>query len=356
MNYIGSKYSLLSFLDEEVLRRVDLENPVFLDIFSGTGIVGWHFKQRKFRVVANDIQYYSYCLNWALVKINKNPEFLDIIKTPNFPRKNPSFCPVDAVLEYLNSLKGEPGFIYLNYCPGGTGSAEFKRQYFSDQNGKRCDAIRIQIENWWKADRLAEEEYFYLLACLVDAADRVANTASVYGSFLKYIKKTALKPLWLKPLPIVESDQDHLVCNCDGSNLVGKVSCDVLYMDPPYNHRQYCANYHVLETIARYDNPELRGVTGLRSFGNQKSDFCLKKQALPALEEMLRKTKARFVFLSYNTEGIMRKGEILSTMKKIGKVELVCRDYPRFRSDTDHNNRVYKTDRVIEYLFCLDKE
>ena len=84
----------------------------------------------------------------------------------------------------------------------------------------------------------------------------------------------------------------------------------LLYMDPPYNHRQYCANYHVLETIARYDNPELRGVTGLRSFGNQKSAFCLKKQALPALEEMIRKTKARFVFLSYNTEGIMRKGEI----------------------------------------------
>ena len=355
MNYIGSKYSLLTFLEEGIMGRVDPANRVFLDIFAGTGIVGWHFKQGKFRIVSNDIQYYAYCLNRALVKINRPPEFPGVVKGLKVSQETSSCDPVDAVLGYLNALEGEAGFIYRNFCPGGTQDSEFKRQYFSDENGKRSDAIRLQIERWWEAERLTEDEYFYLLAGLIDAADRVANTASIYGAFLKHIKKTAMKPLRLERLPIVESDREHQVYICDGSRLVEKVPCDVLYMDPPYNHRQYCANYHVLETLARYDDPELRGVTGLRPYEDQKSDFCVKKRALPALEEMVHKTGARYVFLSYNSEGIMQKDGILSTMGKYGNVEVISRDYSRFRADIDRENRVYKADRVEEYLFCLEK-
>ena len=214
----------------------------------------------------------------------------------------------------------------------------------------------MQIEEWWQAGKLTEDEYFYLLASLIDAADRVANTASVYGAFLKHIKQSALKPLQLKRLTIFESDEEHEVHNLDGQALVEYLSCDVLYMDPPYNHRQYCANYHVLETLARYDEPALKGVTGLRPQDDQKSDFCMKRRALPAFEEMVRKTSARYVFLSYNSEGIMGKDEILQTMGQYGKVDLMTRDYQRFRADVDRENRVYKADQVEEYLFCLNKQ
>ena len=201
-----------------------------------------------------------------------------------------------------------------------------------------------------------EDEYFYLLAGLIEATDRVANTASVYAAFLKHIKKSAAKPLLLERVPVVESSCEHEIHNCEGSCLIGQVACDVLYMDPPYNQRQYCSYYHVLETIARYDRPEVHGVTGLRPYGDQKSDFFVRRRALPALETMVEKTSARHVFLSYNSEGIMEKGEILETVGKYGKVEVLTCDYSRFRADVDRKNRVYKADRVEEYLFCLEKD
>ena len=349
MNYIGSKYSLRDFLEKGILKNVNSDCKVFCDVFAGTGAVGVHFKQKNFKIISNDIQYYAYCLNRALVGINRIPSFSGILDD-----LRPDAT--DVISEYLNNLNGESGFIYRNYCPGGTEDAEFKRQYFSDENGRQCDAIRMQIEEWWKAGKLTEDEYFYLLASLIDAADRVANTASVYGAFLKHIKKSAVKPLQLKRLAIVESDGDHEVHNENGQELVERLSCDLLYMDPPYNHRQYCANYHVLETIARYDDPDLKGVTGLRPYDDQKSDFCMKRRALPAFEEMVRKTSARYVFLSYNSEGIMGKDEILQTMGQYGEVDLMTRDYQRFRADVDRENRVYKADQVEEYLFCLNKQ
>ncbi len=354
MNYIGSKYSLRDFLEAGILKTVNSDCKVFCDVFAGTGAVGVHFKQKNFKVISNDIQYYAYCLNRALVGINRIPSFSGILD--DLIPAAQSCDTIDTVLEYLNNLDGKFGFIYRNYCPGGTEGTEFKRQYFSDENGTRCDAIRMQIEEWWQAGKLTEDEYFYLLASLIDAADRVANTASVYGAFLKHIKKSAMKPLELKRLGIVESDEDHQVHNVNGQKLVKRLSCDVLYMDPPYNHRQYCANYHVLETIARYDDPVLKGVTGLRPQDDQKSDFCMKRRALPAFEEMVKKTSARYVFLSYNSEGIMGKDEILQTMGQYGGVDLVTRDYQRFRADVDRENRVYKADQVEEYLFCLNKQ
>ncbi len=354
MNYIGSKYSLRDFLEEGILKNVNADCKVFCDVFAGTGAVGVHFKQKNFKIISNDIQYYAYCLNRALVGINRIPSFSGILD--DLIPAAQSCDTIDIVLEYLNNLNGKSGFIYRNYCRGGTEGTEFKRQYFSDENGTRCDAIRMQIEEWWQAGKLTEDEYFYLLASLIDAADRVANTASVYGAFLKHIKKSAMKPLELKRLAIVESDEKHEVHNVNGQELVERLSCDVLYMDPPYNHRQYCANYHVLETIARYDEPDLKGVTGLRPQDDQKSDFCMKRRALPAFEEMVKKTSARYVFLSYNSEGIMGKDEILQTMGQYGKVDLMTRDYQRFRADVDRENRVYKADQVEEFLFCLNKQ
>jgi len=352
VNYIGSKYSLLGFLEEGVLGWVDPSCRVFFDVFAGTGVVGWRFKQKGFRVVANDIQYYAYCLNRVRVQCNREPEFSAVAEDLGVPGGSNS---VDGVLDHLNVLEGTEGFIYRTYCAGGTQDAEFIRQYFSDENGKRCDAIRMQIEAWRQDGRLTEDEYFYLLASLIDAADSVANTASVYGAFLKHIKKSAMKPLHMEPVQIVEGDGEHRVYNRNGSQLVGEVACDVLYMDPPYNHRQYCANYHMLETIARYDQPEVRGVTGLRPYDGQKSDFCMKRRALPAFEEMVAKTSARYVFLSYNSEGIMQRDEILAVMRKYGVADVVSRDYNRFRADVDGENRVYKGDRVEEYLFRVDK-
>lgn len=327
-------------------RRISPDCRVFFDVFAGTGVVGRHFKQQGFRVVANDIQYYAYCLNRALLGLNREPRFADVPIRP-IRREDRG----EAVVAHLNGLPGVKGFVYHHYCPSGDAG----RLYFTDVNGQRCDAIRLAIESWWLEGLLTESEYFYLLACLIDGMDRVANTASVYAAFLKQLKKTARKPLMVLPLPIVFSQYRHQAFNEDGAQLIGRVACDVLYMDPPYNQRQYCTNYHVLETIARYDDPEVYGMTGLRPHANQKSDFCSKHRALPTLEAMVRQTQARYVFLSYNSEGLMKKTDIVDVLSQYGRVEVASCEHGRFRADVDRENRVYRADRVEEYLFCLEK-
>jgi adenine-specific DNA-methyltransferase len=129
--------------------------------------------------------------------------------------------------------------------------------YFSDENAMKCDTIREQIEQWKEERKITEDEYYFLLACLLEAIDKVANTASVYGAFLKHLKKSAQKSLELQSVELFENDNEHKIFNEDINNLIQTTKHDVVYLDPPYNHRQYSGNYHILETIAKYDNPQI---------------------------------------------------------------------------------------------------
>ena len=169
MNYIGSKYKLSDFIYRTITSVVgnDLSDKIFCDIFAGTGIVGRIFKKSVKKVIANDFEYYSYVLNKNYIE-NHLP----------IPNK-------EKYIDILNNIEPIEGFIYKNYCLGG-GSG---RQYFSDYNGKRIDAIRQQIEKWKNNNEISENLYFFLLASLLESADKVANTASVYGAFLKHLKK-----------------------------------------------------------------------------------------------------------------------------------------------------------------------
>lgn len=350
MNYIGRKFSLLGFLEEGITSFVDPEAKRLFDIFAGTGTVGWHFKQRGFTVVSNDIQYYAYCLNRAFVGLNRPPAFTKLRQALGLSLSRRS---IDDILGYFNTMTARRGFVFRHYCPGGSSRAN--RVYFSDENGRRCDGVRQSIETLYSDGLLKESEYFYLLACLIVAMDRVANTASVYAAYLKKLKKSALKPFTMEPIPTSGGNRRHTVHHRNGADLVSRVSCDILYMDPPYNQRQYCTNYHVLETIAEYDNPKLSGVTGLRPYENQRSDFCVKRKALGAIEDMVQRTRARYVFLSYSSDGIVARRDILDMMAEYGEVDVKSKRYPRFRADNDGVNRRYKADNVNEYLFRLKK-
>jgi adenine-specific DNA-methyltransferase len=136
-------------------------------------------------------------------------------------------------------------------------------------------------------------------------------------------------------------------------NLSDKIKADIFYLDPPYNERQYAPNYHLLETIAKYDSPEIRGVTGLRNYDNQKSNFCNAKSGVKELSKIAKGADCKTLILSYNTEGIMPKEEIISTLENYGKVELVEFEYPRFKSN---NNGEAKNKKFIkEQLYILQK-
>ena len=235
---------------------------------------------------------------------------------------------------------------------GGTKRCEFKRQYFSDDNAKKIDAVRIKIEKWKTKKLITENEYFYLLACLIEAADKVANTASVYEAFLKDLKKSAQKPIIINPLELIFKNKKYEVYNKDSKDLIKEIKGDILYLDPPYNTRKYDTNYHILETIALYDNPKIKGKTGVRVEETKKSNYCLKNKAAIELEDLIKNAKFKYILLSYNDEGIIPIEEIENIMKKYGNYKRYEKRHKRFKSD---NEREYKKNYTIEYIHCLEK-
>ena len=304
------------------------EGKVFADLFAGTGVVGKTFKEKGYKVISNDIQYYSYVLNKHLIE-NIPPLSINIV-------------------DNLNQLAGTEGFIYKNYCAG-SGSG---RQYFTDQNGMKCDSIRIELERLKNCGQIDESQYYYLLASLINSIDKFANTASVYGAFLKQVKKSAAKEFELELLPIIDGDKESKAYNENISDIIQNIGGDILYLDPPYNARQYCTNYHVLETIARYDSPELKGKTGLRDYSKQKSLFCSPRTVVEAFDDVLRHADFDYIFLSYNNEGLMPFDIIQHTMEKYGEYQRFEQEYRRFKADKE-KNRSIKANTTTEYLHCL---
>jgi adenine-specific DNA-methyltransferase len=342
LNYIGSKYSLLPFIEKYYARIADGSEKTFCDLFAGTGAVGRFFKSKGLRVIANDIQYYSYVLNKAYLEINKPPSFATLRKEfhaeiATFSRQQIS--PLQSVLDFMNSLPKRRGFITKHYSPVAN------RFYYTRENAEKADAIRQAVEKWRASKTITEREYFYILCSLLEAIDQVANTASVYGAFLKQFKNSAKRKLLLKPLELSDPVKGCKVYNEDANDLIERIKCDVLYLDPPYNHRQYGANYHVLETIAADDKPRLRGVTGMRDY--QSSLYCRAKSAKTALEHLIIRARAKHIFVSYNDEGIMSLEDVQEVLSLRGKPKTFQRAYNRFKAD---NGRAYLRDKTVEYL------
>ena len=343
MNYIGSKFSLLDFLATSIEKIVAESCKVFCDLFAGTGAVGTHFKKLGYQIIANDLQYYSYAINRHYIG-NSKPLPFDGLNgiIPNKQNKMTSVC------DYLSDLEGVEGFLYQNYAPTGSLNSGTQRQFFTDENAKKCDAIRIQIELWKQNGNITDDEYFFLLTTLLENIDARANTASVYAAFLKEIKRTASVPLRLKPAEVVENDLEHKIFNSDANELIKQIQCDILYLDPPYNHRQYSSNYHLLETIARYDNPPIHGKTGLRN-EERRSAYCLRRGAKQAFSDLIFNANAKHIFVSYNNEGIMSLDDMQKILEQRGQYHCFMKRYKRFQADVETNRNI-KGNETVEYL------
>jgi adenine-specific DNA-methyltransferase len=223
MNYIGSKKSLLQFLEESIYQVVGKKDFTFLDLFAGTGIVGQYFKSKGHKVIANDLQYYSFILNKNYIENHKILKFSKLEKELKDLRYIDYEKRADFVCKFLDNLELKEGFIYKNYCLGGTKNKEFERQYFSDENGKKVDTIREKIEEWKQDNLINENEYHFLLATLIENIDKVANTTSVYGAFLKQLIKSAQKLFQMRPAYFIIDEQDHDVFNEDIESVIEKV-------------------------------------------------------------------------------------------------------------------------------------
>ena len=331
MNYIGSKQKLSSFISTAVNSVVgnDLSQKTFCDLFAGTGIVGRTFKNEVKKVISNDLEYYSFVLNKNYIENHKPIDY-------------------NSIIEKLNGLEGVEGFVFNEYSENGNA----QRLYFSENNGKKIDAIRQKIEDWKIANKINSNVYYFLLASLLESADKVANTASVYGAYLKQIKKSAQKELILEPALYQINDNEHEVFNEDSNVLIKKIEGDILYLDPPYNARQYGSNYHILNTIAKYDAFIPKGKTGLRNYN--RSEYCSKIKVKKSFEELLKSAAFQYTFLSYNNEGLMSEEEIRTIMSKYGKYDLVTTDYQRFKADKTEN-RNHTANSTTEFLHILEK-
>lgn len=140
------------------------------------------------------------------------------------------------------------------------------------------------------------------------------------------------------------------VYNENAQELISNIKGDVLYLDPPYNHRQYCSNYHLLETIARYDNPVLHGVTGLRDCTQEKSVFCSRKQVESALDSLISQAEFQYIVLSYNADGLLSPEQIQKMMEQYGKYHYVAKEYQKYA------NKQAKQGTTTEFLHCLHKQ
>ncbi len=342
MNYIGSRYTLLPFLEQTFTAVKDGDEQTFCDIFAGTGAVGRHFKRLGLRIIANDLQYYAYVINKAFIEIDETPSFLCLreqyAERMAFHRSLFGDS-IDEVLGFVNALPPVEGFIFENYGPKGS------RQYYTAENAGKADGVRLAIERWRSDGVITEQEYFYILTSLLEAIDKVANTASVYGAFLKRYKESALKPLYLRRLDVTNQGSGSRVHNEDANELIKRIESDVLYLDPPYNHRQYGANYHVLETIARYDSPQVQGISGMRDY--IRSRYCKPREVLAAFEHLVRSARTRHILVSYNDEGLMSIEEVLNVLALRGEPRTFQTAYSRYKAD---NGRLYKRESTVEYV------
>jgi len=344
MRFIGCKTLLIDDI-KSVIDRHAPSAQTFCDIFSGTAVVARHFKQ-KYEIISNDLLYFSYCLQRGTVENDTPPKFSALSK--EIGSADPLAYFNNLPTSTLETLPQSQRFFQNNYAPTGG------RMYITDTNALRFDFLRNSIEAWHKGGLLDENEYYYLIACAVEGLPFVSNIRGTYGAFAKEWDKRSFKVYEPLRLEVLSNGKENRSYNEDGATLLNKISGDILYIDPPYNSRQYLPNYHLLETAAKYDYPEIRGVTGLRSYEGQKSDFCSKAKVESAFSALLSKAKYRHIVFSYSTDGLMPPARIEEIMKTYGMAhtfELKEIPYRRFKSRRETEPRSLK-----ELIFYIEKK
>lgn len=343
MRYIGNKNNLLEFI-YSVVKENNIPKTTFCDIFSGTANVAKFFKSKGFRILSNDFMTYSFIFQKAYIENNKIPSFRGLNKLIN----NPDLF---KVINYLNNIPGKEGFIFKNYCVGGSEkNSKYVRNYFSNENAKKIDAIRDKIQEWKEKSLISETEFYILLCSLLEEIPSISNIAGTYGAFLKNNDPRMFKPLILKVPTLIESDTKHYCYQGDSNQLVKNIFFDTLYVDPPYNERQYAPNYHLWESIAVWDKQILDTKTGLRPYKNQRSLYSYQDKCVAVFEDLIKNAKCKYILFSYNTEGIIPYKEIIRILQSKGKMKVYSHDYKRFKSNSNGQSQKEKLKELLFFV------
>jgi adenine-specific DNA-methyltransferase len=366
VRYIGNKTRLLPFILEAV-RSLGLGPGAAHDACAGTAVVGRELKAAGWRVASSDIMTYSYVFQRAYVVAQRVPSFAELragdpdvrraMRSERFRaavgRRGPGA--LSSVCEYLSRwLEPERGFVAGHYAPAGG------RMYFTDDNAMRIDAIRVRLHEWHAEGLIGDDAFYILLAALLEAADRVANTAGIYAAYIKSWQPNAKRALNLEARHPIRGARGSTAHLADAQRVAGQIGpVELLYVDPPYNTRQYAGYYHIPEVIARgwfNELPVARGKTGLirDATGTTRSAWCSSKGAERALRELLADTQARHVLVSYSSEGVLNEAvlrRVLGDAAIDGRSRRFVREYRRYRADRDHAKRRYRADALRELLY-----
>ena len=306
--YLGNKYSLSNFIRETVEANCKKINIV-VDIFSGTGAVANIFKDKM--LITNDLLYSNYISNYAWFGHEKYSS-----------RKI-----IEIIYEYNQVKTKENNYVRENFAD----------TFFSADDCSKIGYIREDIEEKYKKKEINFKEYAILITSLLYAMDRIANTVGHYDAYRKHV--TFEKELVLNVLlPEVNINANNICYNVDANELIKSIKCDLLYLDPPYNSRQYCDAYHLLENIARWQKPKVYGVAKKMDRASLKSDYCM-ITATKAFEELIGNADAKYILLSYNNmsdKGNERSNakisdeDIMRILSKKGKVKIFESNYKSF--------------------------
>lgn len=362
--YIGNKRKLLPLIGR-ALRATGLSGETFVDLFTGSTVVARWAKTMGCRVLANDWEPYSHEIALGTVVPDRPPTFARL-------------GGLERAFARLSASRPRTGWVSRHLCPRDDAAPdpERERMFFTRANGRRIDAVRETIAEWEAAGDLDVIERAYLLSALIYAACYASNTSGVFkgfhhgwggrtGSALYRI----LAPLELRPPVLHDNSRENLALREDArllaprlKGLLGRTP-DVVYLDPPYNQHPYGSNYHVLNSLALWDKPPLSTVhrTNGRSVDKaairrdwrtaRRSAYNHRREAPAALRDLLSRLDARWLLLSYSTDGMIPTGVLLEILCERGRLELFHERYKRYRVSTQ---RWSPRPHTVEFVALVD--
>ena len=306
--YLGNKYSLSDFIRKTVEENCKGINIV-ADVFSGTGAVSNTFKDKM--LITNDLLYSNYISNYAWFGYE------------DYSSKKI----IQMIYDYNRVKTNENNYMRKN----------FSDTFFGADDCSKIGYIREDIERKYKNKNINFKEYTILITSLLYATDKIANTVGHYDA---YRKNTAFEKNLILNLLLPEKNinKNNICFNRDANEIISNIKCDLLYLDPPYNSRQYCDAYHLLENIARWNKPEVYGVAKKMDRSSLKSEYC-KINATKSFEKLIENTNTKYILLSYNnmsdkgndrSNAKISDSDILRILNKKGKVRIFETDHKSF--------------------------
>ncbi len=321
--YLGNKTNLLHFIKNIIQQEIGSFYS-FCDIFAGTGVVGEYFNKENNKIISNDLLYHNYIALKA---------FLD---SESFDKKK-----LLELAKYFNHLKVKEE----NYF-----SIHFGDRYFSVENAKKIGFIREKIRELFLENSINRKEKDILITSLIYSIDKIANTVGHYDAYIK--KEIPKKELHFQLIEL-KKNYNNEIYNQDANILVRDIECDILYLDPPYNSRQYSDAYHLLENLALWQKPKLQGVAKKFDRTHIKSEYC-KVNATKAFEDLIVNAKTKYILLSYNnmankgntrSNARMSDDDIIEILSKRGELKIFETDFKEFNSGKkkreDNKERIF---------------